>query len=578
MLLQLRKIEIPKGVQASMKKGLFFLKVGKTRIIPLSVKLVSVFVVLLLLSNFATNFINLQMNQRQITILSNKILVSQLKDIYTVVQNQYKVYEFSKDIDSSLQAIEMVSRNALSYENSIVMGARPGASSFFSVAYEDPFIRFPDELLLLEMKDSLSQGIDEGSIRFSSSKGNYFGVYKYSPEWNVFIIRADLIADVEKSTNRNFIIISAIIILFTILFLFAGLVMFSKILASISTITKSLYKMQQEQKLSLLDLSNSSNDDISYLAASFNSLSTTINNLLGIFQKFVSKDVVEAAYKEHSIRLEGSQKDLAILFSDIRGFTYMTETLGNDIINLLNIHYDKAIAAIHEENGIIGSIIGDAILSVYGAMGSYKNNSLEALRSAWQITRVTASLREQMIERRKEIEKQRPLTEAEERVFQAVLIDVGVGLDGGKVFYGNIGSFERMTNTVIGDNVNSAARLEGLTRLYKVPVIASDYIKEGVESVTSQFTFIELDTVQVKGKTEGKKIYFPLDSLTTDAETLEKYAVFSEALSFYYKGDWTEARKLFRASKLELARVFLDRITIKQAPKDWSGIWEMTTK
>jgi adenylate cyclase len=578
MLLQLRKIEIPKGVQASMKKGLFFLKVGKTRIIPLSVKLVSVFVVLLLLSNFATNFINLQMNQRQITILSNKILVSQLKDIYTVVQNQYKVYEFSKDIDSSLQAIEMVSRNALSYKNSIVMGARPGASSFFSVAYEDPFIRFPDELLLLEMKDSLSQGIDEGSIRFSSSKGNYFGVYKYSPEWNVFIIRADLIADVEKSTNRNFIIISAIILFFTVLFLFAGLVMFSKILASISTITKSLYKMQQEQKLSLLDLSNSPNDDISYLAASFNSLSTTINNLLGIFQKFVSKDVVEAAYKEHSIRLEGSQKDLAILFSDIRGFTYMTETLGNDIINLLNIHYDKAIAAIHEENGIIGSIIGDAVLSVYGAMGSYKNNSLEALRSAWQITRVTASLREQMIERRKEIEKQRPLTEAEERVFQAVLIDVGVGLDGGKVFYGNIGSFERMTNTVIGDNVNSAARLEGLTRLYKVPVIASDYIKEGVESVTSQFTFIELDTVQVKGKTEGKKIYFPLDSLITDAETLEKYAVFSEGLSFYYKGDWTEARKLFRASKLELARVFLDRITIKQAPKDWSGIWEMTTK
>ena len=79
-------------------------------------------------------------------------------------------------------------------------------------------------------------------------------------------------------------------------------------------------------------------------------------------------------------------------------------------------------------------------------------------------------------------------------------------------------------------------------------------------------------------RSEGKKIYFPLDSLTTDAETLEKYAVFSEALSFYYKGDWTEARKLFRASKLELARVFLDRITIKQAPKDWSGIWEMTTK
>lgn len=220
--------------------------------------------------------------------------------------------------------------------------------------------------------------------------------------------------------------------------------------------------------------------------------------------------------------------------------------ISNDIINLLNIHYDKTIAAIHEENGIVGSIIGDAVLAVYGAMDSYKNNSFEALRSAWQITRVTAQLREQMIERRKEIEKKRKLTEAEERIFQAVLIDVGVGLDGGNVFYGNIGSFERMTNTVIGDNVNSAARLEGLTRLYKVPVIASDYIKEGVESVTSQFKFIELDTVQVKGKTEGKKIYFPIDTLITEKEVLEKYKVFSKALSFYYKGDWAEARKLFR--------------------------------
>lgn len=561
-----------------MKKGWFFFKVGNTRIIPLSVKLVSVFIVLLLLSNFVTNFINLQMNQRQITILSNKILVSQLKDIFTVTQNQYKIYEFSKDIDSALDAIQTASKNALSYEHSVVMGVHQGGGALFSVANDEPFIRFPDALLLQDMTNSLNKGVEEGSIRFSSTKGNYFGVYKFSPEWNVFVVRADLIADVQKSTYHNFIIISVIILLFTILFLFAGLFMYSKILESITAISKSLYKMQQEQSLALLDLSKSPNDDISYLAASFNSLSTTINNLMGIFKKFVSKDVVEAAYKEHSIRLEGSQKDLAILFSDIRGFTYMTETLGNDIINLLNIHYDKAIAAIHEENGIIGSIIGDAILSVYGAMGSYKNNSFEALRSAWQITKVTAQLREQMLERRKEIETKRSLTEAEERVFQAVLIDVGVGLDGGNVFYGNIGSFERMTNTVIGDNVNSAARLEGLTRLYKVPVIASDYIKEGVESVTSQFKFIELDTVQVKGKTEGKKIYFPIDTLITEKEILDQYDIFSEALSFYYKGDWTEARKHFKASKLDLAKVFLDRITIKQAPANWSGIWEMTTK
>ena len=126
-----------------MKKGWFFFKVGNTRIIPLSVKLVSVFIVLLLLSNFVTNFINLQMNQRQITIMSNKILVSQLKDIYTVTQNQYKTYEFSKDMEGALSAIETVSKNSLSYENSIVMGVHKGASSFFSIANQDAFVRFP---------------------------------------------------------------------------------------------------------------------------------------------------------------------------------------------------------------------------------------------------------------------------------------------------------------------------------------------------------------------------------------------------------------------------------------------------
>ena len=83
-----------------------------------------------------------------------------------------------------------------------------------------------------------------------------------------------------------------------------------------------------------------------------------------------------------------------------------------------------------------------------------------------------------MIERRAEIEQTRNLTEAEERVFKAVLLDVGVGIDGGTVFYGNIGSDEHMTNTVIGDNVNSASRLEGLTRVYHLPVIVSDFIRK----------------------------------------------------------------------------------------------------
>ena len=193
----------------------------------------------------------------------------------------------------------------------------------------------------------------------------------------------------NSSTVKIFALISGIICIITVIFLWIGLVLFNKILSNVKRITEGLYRMQASQSMELIDLSGASNDDITYLGASFNSLSATINNLLGIFQKFVSKDVVNKAYSDHIIRLEGTQRELTMLFSDIKGFTYMTETLGNDIINLLNIHYDKVIHNIHQNDGVIGSIIGDAVLAMYGTFNFQDNKSVQAVRSAWSITRVT---------------------------------------------------------------------------------------------------------------------------------------------------------------------------------------------
>jgi len=336
--------------------------------------------------------------------------------------------------------------------------------------------------------------------------------------------------------------------------------------------------MQKKKKLSLINLSNSTNNDITYMAASFNSLSSSVSNLLNTFQKFVSKDVVVKAYSEQSIALEGSQRELTMLFSDIRSFTYRTETLGNDIIDVLNVHYNKVIHKVHENSGVVGSIIGDAILAIYGTLDSKMSKSYNAIRSAWDITRVTATLREAMIQKRVEIEKKRKLTESEEKVYQAVLLDVGVGIDGGNVFYGNIGSNEHMANTVIGDNVNSASRLEGLTRVYHLPVIVSQYIRDEVLNESARYKFFEIDTVQVKGKTEGKKIYFPIDSNETDELVIKKYSIFENGLNAYYEGDWKTARKMFKDCELEVSHIFLERMGNKNAPEDWNGIWTMTTK
>ena len=257
----------------------------------------------------------------------------------------------------------------------------------------------------------------------------------------------------------------------------------------------------------------------------------------------------------------------------------MTETLGNDIINLLNIHYSRTINKVHDQNGIIGSIIGDAVLAIYGALrDNYHNKSLEAVRSAWEIIKETAKLRDAIIARRAEIEEERSLTEAEERVFKAVLIDVGVGIDGGNVFYGNIGSIERMTTTVIGDNVNAASRLEGLTKIYHLPIIVSEYVKDDVSSMTSQYRFYEIDTVQVKGKTEGNKIFFPYDTLQPDENLEKQFEDFEEGLQNYYSGNRVEAKKHMRKSGLDVAEIFLQRMSVRNLPENWSGIWTMTTK
>ena len=411
-----------------------------------------------------------------------------------------------------------------------------------------------------------------------SERNNFFGVYKYQPDWEFYLIRAEKRSDMQSNTLNIYLYTSILIVILTTIFIIIGYIILNKEFQTVRKVTAELLRMQKSKQLSLIDLSEAPNDDITYMAASFNNLSSSVNNLLATFQKFVSKDVVAKAYSDQVINLEGSQRELTMLFSDIKSFTYRTETLGNDIIDVLNVHYDRVIHKVHVNNGVVGSIIGDAILAVYGTLDSKMSKSYDAIRSAWDITRETAKLRDSMIARRKEIEQKRKLTESEERVYQAVLLDVGVGIDGGNVFYGNIGSQEHMANTVIGDTVNSASRLEGVTRVYHLPVIVSEYVKNEVEQESARYKFIEIDTIQVKGKTEGKKIFFPFDTNEMEESLLEKYNKFETALYAYYEGDWKTARKVFKETELEAAEVFLERMGLRGAPEDWSGIWTMTSK
>jgi adenylate cyclase len=555
-------------------------KIEGTRVVPLLLKIVMLFTIFLLISNFASNYINLMLNRGEQVKLMNQLLVKELKEIYTFTTNQYDIYFYNQDLEGTVKTIEQVSSRGLKGEKSIALGLKPDGETFFQASKIERQSRFMDEDALDEMIASGEEGYAEGAFMFEFVGENYFGVYKYNPRWEIYIIRGEELNEFYEDSVRIFRNVAFLIVIITILCVLVGIFLLRFILRYVSVITSDIMAMQNDQVINLINMDRAPNDDVTYLGVAFNSLASTIDNLMNIFKKFVARDVAAKAYKEREIRLEGTKRNLAILFTDIKSFTFITETLGTDIIKLLNIHYDKAIRAVHEYNGDIGSIIGDALLAIYGAMEELsENKSYEALESANDIQKMAAELRHEMHTRREEILRVRgELTEDEKAIYQAVLLEVGVGIDGGEVFYGNIGSNERMVNTVIGDNVNSASRLEGLTRIYKVPIIVSEYIKDDVESEYDKYVFVELDQVQVKGKTIGKRVFWPVKRTDMTPQMEKDIKIFAEGLKEYYEGQWKSAYEKFAACTLPLAEVFQSRTKNSICPKDWNGIWTMKTK
>ena len=546
------------------------------RVTPLVTKIVLLFSVFLLVSNFASNYINLEMNRGELVRLTDRLLIKDLAELYSFAATQSEILGYNGNLPDAIGAIEKSASKNLGMDHSVAFGVMKTGALLFWASKQTAPPSFGDGRALAKLAET--EG-GEGKIGFSLGGSAYFGVFKYSEKWRAFIVRAEETREFHAQTDSIFARVVGIILGMTIVITLVGALLVKRILRYLGHITQSIMKMQKDQKMTPIDFNGAPNDEITYLGLSLNSLSTMIDNLMRIFRRFVTQDIAQRAYDEREIRLEGATKDLTLLFSDIKGFTHITETLGMDVIDILNLHYQRAIGRIHDEYGVVGSIIGDALLAVFGTLGDSAEKSLQAVRAGFLVQEVAADLRESMSALREDIiGRKGALTAGDETVYKAVLLEVGVGIDGGDVFYGNIGSYERMTTTVIGDNVNSASRLESLTRIYHVPIICSEFVKDEAERGSSEYRFLELDTVQVKGKTQGKKIFWPLEKSGADPLLAAQLDTFSDGLTSYYSGAWTVAISKWRDLTLPFIKVFRDRIEGREAPADWSGIWAMTTK
>ncbi len=556
-------------------------KQKKTRVVPVTLKIVISFTLFILISNLVTNYINLIFNRTELFNLMNQLLIKDLKAMYSYCNNQYDILQFDKNLKSSLSSIEQKGLHEIKNEKAVVLGIQKNGKILFQASKIKHYELFSDSATLEKMLINLQNNKDEGHIHFNFNGEEYFGIFKFNKKWNAFILRAEELNEFYEESRIIFRNISIIIVVITLLMATVGVLLLRFFLRYIRLITGKIREMIESQELRIIDLEKASNDDITYLGAAFNSLSSLVNNLMYIFRKFTNKDIVSKAYKDREVKLEGTKRELTILFSDIKSFTFITETLGTDIINLLNMYYDTAIREIVKFDGIIGSIIGDAILSVYGVFdNSDHNKSYQAILSAYKLQEVTERLRQRMAAIKKNIEKTKgKLTPQEEKIYQAVLLEIGVGIDGGRVFYGTLGSYVRMTNTVIGDDVNAASRLEGLTRIYKIPVICSAFVKDDIEKNVENhgIFFVEVDTVLVKGKTSGKKIYWPILKSDYTDDVKAQVTEFSDSLKLYYEGKWPTANTKFKNCNLPVSEIFEQR-TQENCPNNWNGIWEMKTK
>jgi class 3 adenylate cyclase/uncharacterized cupredoxin-like copper-binding protein len=283
-----------------------------------------------------------------------------------------------------------------------------------------------------------------------------------------------------------------------------------------------------------------------------------------IFQKYVPKDVIQRFFENPESMLVGENRVLAILFTDIRSFTTLSEKMAPDeLVNSLNRYFSVMVDIIMDKGGIVDKYIGDAIMALFGAPVRHENDALQS---------VTAGL-----EMREALEE----FNAGQRAAGRPEFHIGVGINYGEVTVGNIGTEKKMDYTVIGDNVNLASRLEGLTKQYHEPLIISESLHERVKDA---LPCRWLDTVTVKGRTHGVKIFTA--KRTLEAREREAWALQESAMVEYYKRNFAGAARLLEDVSRMLpddfaSRNLRDRCVLYQReppPPTWDFAEVMKTK
>ncbi len=286
------------------------------------------------------------------------------------------------------------------------------------------------------------------------------------------------------------------------------------------------------------------------------------------FSQYLSPGVIALIEKDPQkyIRPGGETKELTVMFSDIRGFTSMSEGMtADELVLLLNEYLGEMTDVIFANLGTLDKYIGDAIMAFWGSPYPQDDHALRACYCALDMLRRLDKLNAKwQAQGRKEI-------------------SIGIGLNTGPVNVGNMGSAKRLAWTVMGDNVNLASRLEGMTKQYRSRIV----IGEGTyRQVADEFVCRELDRIRVKGKHQPVVVYELLDVAAERPKYQALITRFESAMGAYHKQNWREAAGVFGELLASFpddgpTQIFLQRALefMETAPEpDWDGVYVMKSK
>jgi adenylate cyclase len=285
------------------------------------------------------------------------------------------------------------------------------------------------------------------------------------------------------------------------------------------------------------------------------------------FSQYVPPELVAQMVKsDEEFSLVGENREMTVMFTDIRGFTSISENLEpQELTELMNRFLDWVTKIIHQHQGTIDKYMGDAVMAFWGAPLHDQAHADHAISAALAII---PALQEFNLKQT-------------ERGWPEIII--GIGINSGNMCVGNMGSNFRMAYTVLGDAVNLGSRLEGLTKRYQCRIIVSEMTR----NLATRYAYRELDIVRVKGKKEPIGIFEPVDAIEKmNTSLLVELQLQKTAIDLYRERQWRSAREQFEKLTIAYPDVFLYRLYLKRLdvfqssppPSDWDGVYTYLKK